>query len=380
MRIVHVLSGRCSPGSANGVVKFIYDLSRVQAREHEVFVFSLTTERPIPIDGVHVRAFAPSRNALAVPREMKVALLKAIPDIAHFHSVFIPQHVFLAAWLRRRGIRYAASPHGGLSPLGLRRKRFRKWLFKHLLERDFWNRAAFVHAVSDLEVDHIRRYGIVRPIVVAPHGITVDELPDPSALNPNVLFDTFPQTKAKRVFLFLGRLDPFHKGLDLLLDACARARDSLEHACVVIVGPDWRGKRRSLEERAKHLGLTQMVVFAGPRYVVEKFEFLAACDVFVHPSRWEAGIPFSVLEALAFQKPCLITNAIGFRDFFERIPVGRRVQQSAEAIAQALRYFARLPEAELLGMGVRARNAVLSEFSWVRTKAKLEQAYARAIQ
>jgi glycosyltransferase involved in cell wall biosynthesis len=375
VRIIHFLTGRCNPESANGVDKCVYHLSKEQAREHDLFVFSLTRKEPIAIKGVEVRAFSPSRNPLGIPRPLRDALLAVRPDVVHLHSVFIPQQAALAGWLWRRGIRYVHTPHGGLSPLSLRRRRIRKWLFRHVLERGFWNHAAFVHAVNDLEIAYVRSYGIKCPVVLAPHGIDAGELPDPSTLNPNFLAECFPQIEGKRVFLYLGRLDPLLKGLDLLLDACAQIRSAVQNACVVIAGPDWRGQRRSLEQKAKDLGLTELVLFVGPKYGKEKFDILSSCDVFVHPSRSE-GFPFAVLEALGIGKPCLVSTALGFTDFFLQNAVGVSVEPSVEGTTKGIRTLLALPKDRLQRMGVNARAASLREFNWQKSAQLLCEAYA----
>jgi glycosyltransferase involved in cell wall biosynthesis len=375
MRIIHFILGRCNPESANGVDRAVYLLSRSQAEAgHDVFLFSLTRKECIPVDGVEVRGFVPRLNPFALPRILTTAIEQVGPAIVHLHSVFIPQYIALAGWLRRRGIPYAISPHGGLAPAVLQKRGLQKAAFNRILARSFWKEAVFVHALSAVEVGHLERYGIKQPIVVAPNGLDPSQIPDLATLDNSYLGRLYPETKGKRVFLFLGRLDGQTKGLDLLLEAYAGARESLQQAVLVLVGPDWRGSRRKLERRVHELRLGDRVIFAGPRYGMDKFHMLAGCDVFVHPSRSE-GLPFAVLEAFALQKPCLITETAGFGEFFRRCPAGLRIKPSVKALAEALRYFASLQRDDLRKMGLPARQAVLQEFCWERTVETLVTAY-----
>lgn len=380
MRILHFLVGRCDPDSPNGVQKTVYYLSKRQAEmEHHVAIFSLTQKNPLPVCGVEVRTFTPGFTRFTLPSALTKAIEEMKPEIVHLHSVFVPQNVALARWLRRKNIPYVVTPNGGLAPAGLQRKKLVKLAFKNFCERSYWKRAVFVHAVSQEERAYLQLYGIRPPIIMAPNGLDPAELPDPLSLDHSYLGRLYPHTAGKRVFLFLGRLDPVHKGLDLLLKAYSHASESLQGVVLIIAGPDWRGHRPKLERLANELGLTNQVIFAGPKYGKEKFDLLAGCDVFAHTSRWE-GLPFAVLEALAVGKPLLITTAVGFRDFLHKHPVGLAVEPSVEVIAKAFRTFASLPREKLQSMGVEARDAVRREFSWTRTAATLCEAYEEYVR
>jgi poly(glycerol-phosphate) alpha-glucosyltransferase len=108
----------------------------------------------------------------------------------------------------------------------------------------------------------------------------------------------------------------------------------------------------------------------------DKFDFLASCDVFIHPSRWEAGVPFSVLDALELARPCLVSSG-SFFNFFQQHAAGMQVPPTKEGIAEGLQYMAKASAERLDAMGCAGRLAVLQEFSWQRTAQKLLQAYAR---
>lgn len=376
MRIVHVLVGRCNPNGAKGVDVSVASLSKSQAEAgHDLFLFCLTQKECIPIDGVTVRGFAPRANPFTLPTSLTKAVEEVKPAVVHLHSVYLPQNISLASYARHKGISYVVSPHGGLSPLALQRNKVAKKAFNYLFARSFWGGAAFIHAISEIEVEHLRLNDITRPIVIAPNGINGTALPDPNTLDGTYLGRLYPQTKGKEVFMFIGRLDPVFKGLDLLFEACSKVRETLQQVMFVLVGPDWRGSQSRLEKQVTKLGLEQHVIFAGPKYGKEKFDMLAACDVFVQPSRSEAGCPFAVLEALAMQKPCLITSSTGVGDLFQKYGIGLNVNPSVNGIAEGLRFFAGLTSDKLKAMGAQSRRAVLQEFRWEQTARLLCQAY-----
>ena len=369
MRILHFLHGRCNPDSANGVDKTVYFLSTAQAAlGNRVAVFSLTRKPPILIPGVLVKTYPPSRISFRLPNSLLRQLLKWQPDVVHLHSVYLPPNAVLSRWLHKKGIPYVTTPHGGLSRYGLRRRWYLKVPYRLLFELPALNCSLFIHAVTD--ANDIQNYGVRTPIVTAPNGLDLAVIPP--NLNTNSLKSLFPQLRGKRVLLFLGRLDPFHKGLDLLLEGFALAQ--VEDAVLVLVGPDWRGGKKTLEALAGKLGVASRVVFAGPVYQKKKFDFLASTDVFVHCSRWE-GIAFAVLEAAAVGRPCLVTRAADPCGMLERYQAGIVVESQASKIAKGIRQLANKSSGELQAMGASARQMVEVEFSWERIAKVLTEAY-----
>ena len=122
-----------------------------------------------------------------------------------------------------------------------------------------------------------------------------------------------PRDPALRAQLVRGRPDfvvltpaRFHeqKGHAYLLEAAARVPD----ATFVLAG---EGELRpAMERRARDLGVMDRCVFLGHRSDVP--ELLAAADLFVLPSLFE-GLPLSVLEAMAAERP-VVATAIGGTD------------------------------------------------------------------
>jgi glycosyltransferase involved in cell wall biosynthesis len=248
----------------------------------------------------------------------------------------------------------------------------KKAAYLALLGRSFCSGALLIHCVSEAEANAVRPFSGNVLTVVAPHGL---EGTNPASVDRGALCREYPKLKGKRIFGFLGRLDPAQKGLDLLVEACAQIRLSLNNAVVVIAGPDWKDRMLTVRGRVTELGLEDTVWFVGPKMGQDKFNFLASCDVFVHPSRWEAGVPFSVLDALELARPCLVSTGRFFGDFFQRNDAGIQVLPTTAGVEEGLRYFAKASKAELDAMGATGREAVLREFSWERSAQTLLDAY-----
>jgi glycosyltransferase involved in cell wall biosynthesis len=152
-------------------------------------------------------------------------------------------------------------------------------------------------------------------VTVAHNAVPVPMLvPDRGArLRRELLGDT-----GRHLVLTVARLDA-QKGLDTLLRAATRVRG----ATFVIAG---EGRERAhLEATIRSLSLEGRVVLLGHRSDVA--ELLAACDMFVLPSEYE-GLPVSVLEAMAAEKPVIVTDVGGSNEVVRHeeqgllVPVG----------------------------------------------------------
>lgn len=370
MRVAHLLCKLPAPDVTEGSPLGVRHLCQAQAALGLQVALSYLAAGEAPeIPGVRVRGFPRSPLRFRVPPGLLRELADWRPDLLHLHLPYEPANVTLARWARRRGLPYVVSPHGALSPGEMRDRGALKLPYKHLFERRLLNGAACVVCSGDREA--VERYGVKAPIVVVPNGFDPAEVPH--SLDPEALRRRRPQLAGRRVFLFLGRLDTAQKGLDLLLDALARAR--LEGAALVLAGPDWRGGERRLRRRAARLGATTPVHFLGPVRGREKFECLAGADVFLHPSRWE-GMPHAVLEAAAVGLPALLTRVADPLGRLSEARAALLVEPDPAAIAAGLRHLAQLDAGELQRMGERARE-VSREFTWQRAATTSSEAYAR---
>jgi glycosyltransferase involved in cell wall biosynthesis len=158
------------------------------------------------------------------------------------------------------------------------------------------------------------------------------------------------------IVLTVARLDA-QKGHAYLLAAAADIPDAL----FVFVG---EGRERpALEAQARALGVAERVRFLGHRDDVP--DLLAACDVFVLPSRYE-GLPLSVLEAMAAARPVVATAIEGTDEIVRHGETGLLVPPAApSALAEAIRaVLADRALATRMGQAGRARAG--REFSMSR--------------
>ncbi len=381
LRLVHLASGS-GPDAANGVGKVVYQLAKAQsALGHEV---SVVSERGTQMDQhanvVHRSALALARNRFArATRQISPTLTRELlahrPDIVHMHSIHVPENVSLARRLRHARVNYCVTVHGGLCREARQRARARKKVFWWMGEREYLDGALFIHALTRDEAHDIKSHGLKREVIVAPNGIDPDSLP--SATNPNALYALAPELTGRRVFVFMGRIALSQKGLDLLIQGLSFA--NVPDSRLVVLGPDWRNGRALLEHQVDKLGLRRQVLFVDGQTPQRCADLVAGANVFVHTSRWE-GMPLAVLEAAAWQKPCLLTRMADPDGTISRGGGAIVVDATPESIAQGLRILSTLDGRQLTEMGIRARSTVVSQFKWSLTAQTLLEAYRREVR
>jgi glycosyltransferase involved in cell wall biosynthesis len=123
------------------------------------------------------------------------------------------------------------------------------------------------------------------------------------------------------------------KRLDLLIDAAPAIFAAEPSARVVIVGTG--PERENLEAHAAGLGLDRDPRFRMIPFQESSWRYLAALDLFVLPSEWEA-FPIGLLEALAAGVPQVATDVGGNGEAVLDGVTGRLVELGSEQIAAAV--------------------------------------------
>lgn len=330
---------------------------------------------PLPLKNRRLRDVSWNRSPFNLPPQLVSDLIDWRPTIVHFHFVHLPQAIRLARKVAKHGIPYCVTPNGGLAVQAQQRNRLGKRLFGLLFERSYLNSAAFLHAISRADLEGARSYGVRNRYVTAPNCIDPTLLP--AHVHRDFTRERIPAARGRRTFVYIGRLDPEQKGLDTLLLAWSRValRDS---SVLILVGPDWRHGRTRMQALARELGVSESVWFLDTVSGAEKWDLLAGADVFVHPSRWEAGVPFSVLEAMLMGKPVLLTPPVDPDGIVASAGAGVIAPPDVEGIQTALAELADAGESRLHDLGLAAANLVQSTFRWERTAEILLDGYADA--
>jgi glycosyltransferase involved in cell wall biosynthesis len=231
------------------------------------------------------------RGSLVVPRLPAGILRRA--DLVVLHGGWMLNNVVVGRACARAGVPYVVAPHGVYSPEILARRPALKRGWNWAIERGHLRRALAAHVFFPEEVGYLDRLGVDIPALVVPNGVTYPE---------EVTWDG----GSGGYLLWLGRFDPSHKGLDLLIRAIA-ALPPTERPEVRLHGPDWRGHRDAMRALARELSVESWVRVGDPVYGSGKWDLLRRSAGFVYPSRWDA-CPVSPAEAAAVGVPILVTR------------------------------------------------------------------------
>jgi glycosyltransferase involved in cell wall biosynthesis len=181
---------------------------------------------------------------------------------------------------------------------------------------------------------------------------------------------------------FAGRLVEL-KGVDLLLEATARAQQRLGDAAKLELDILGEGEIASdLQRKARSLGLNGAVRFLGWQSQAKCAEHLASSDALAMPSLCECGGAV-VLEAMAMGLPVIAAKWGGPADYVDP-SCGVLVEpKSHEAFVQGLEdAMVRLAESPDVrrSLGEAGHLKVLNEYDWKVRIDQIIEVYHRAVQ
>ena len=308
-----------------------------------------------------------------IPRPVTGRLRALRPDVIHVHGEFNPDNWWVP---RLFDAPIVLSPHGAFHPaVFAKRARHRKSAYVRVARRLLYRRVGLLHAVSPMEEDHLAAAFPGTPVYCAPQGTSIPL--DRIASNGG---NASSRNGRHMRLLFIGRLDVFTKGLDLLVDAFAAAVRSPQGNGVhlTLVGPDWKGGRVVVEERARSAGVGDRISLTGAVSSAELARLLPQFDCYVQLSRHES-FGFGVADALAVGKPVIMSSAMGIASFPELASLHhvRIVGPDARAAATAIADVASQLDT-LQTEAMEARGAVRRLLSWERI-AELHRARYEAL-
>ena len=302
-----------------------------------------------------------------------------VPDLVIFHSTYIPFHSALGKKCRKEGWPYIVVPHGGLNFLAQTKKRTKKIIGNFLFLRSFVEHSAAIHAKSDSSAREIKSRYAVKHIFTVPNAVDDNLFNICKQLAPADI-GSFANG-ADLMLGYVGRINVHHKGIDLLMEAMAilDSRTEGPKFKLFMVGPFHSNHDQDYALSAiKSLNLEKVVKFLGPKFGTEKWSHFLACDVFVHPSRFEAGIPLALLEAMALRRPCLATPGANMADAIGE-GGGWMADENPDSIAKTILEIYKLRDS-LPTVGQQLQDMVRSKYTWGKIAEQERDEYTKVMQ
>lgn len=275
------------------------------------------------------------------------------PDIAVFHEVYIPKFLSIAKQLRKLDIPYVVVPHSSLNRAAQKKSRLKKIPANLLLFKPFCEKAGGAQFLSKKELED-RVFG-ANPFI-ATNGI-------------------YPQDEVKTSFgknglrfVYIGRLQPYIKGLDIMIQAFAAQKEVLKaNGCTLdIYGPDEDNGMHCapvVRDLIKAAQAEDFITLHPAVFGDEKKSVLLESDIFIQTSRND-GMPMGILEALSYGLPCLVTDGTTLGELIESYGAGWRAETNADAVVAALERAVK--ERQTLSEKSSGALSCTEEFRWSR--------------
>ena len=287
------------------------------------------------------------------------------PDVVIFHECYRFEYLKIAKQLKKNKVPYIILPHGELSKEAQKKKRLKKIVANIIFFNRFTRRAAAIQCLSNRELE-TTKFGKKR--FIGTNGVDV----------PEIKKNSFSTDELK--LLYIGRLDAFHKGLDILVEAVAKAKQTFLQNSVTldIYGPDYNGRFAHLEDLVKVNGVGEVITLHHEIFGEQKIKKLLEADVFVQTSRFE-GMPLGILEALSYGIPCLVTDGTTLKNTIDDYNAGWGAQTNAESVSLAFEKMIAQKD-ELIKKSENAVKAVTEKFCWSKIAADAVKSYEQIVK
>ncbi|MCI9540641.1 MAG: glycosyltransferase family 4 protein [Lachnospiraceae bacterium] len=271
------------------------------------------------------------------------------PDIVIFHEAYRIDYLYIGKVLKYYHIPYIIIPHGELSKGAQQKKHIKKSIANFLFFNNFINNAAALQCLSQIEYENTY-FG--KKKYIGTNGIIIP-IEEKSIFN-----------KEKVKFLYIGRLDAYQKGLDLMLDAIEAENNFIRknNTKFYIYGPNNKKEMCHLQKWVQERNINDIVELSEGISGERKKEVLLDTDIFIQTSRFE-GMPMGILEALSYGIPCLITEGTTLGEMVEKADAGWKTETTSYDIAIAIRKVI-LQRDKWKEKGKNARKFVERMFNW----------------
>ena len=351
MRLLHIAYFGKN-GNYNGIYEAVNTLAMSQAKLGASVKIAITSYQPV-VDDKFIY-FTPTL------REFKPLLDGFSPDLVVFNSLYEFQQITFSHELRKRKIPYVLAFHGGASKDNARKGWLKKKIANVLLWNYFIHMAKAVVYLNNNEYDKSIFKRINKKYFIIPNGV---ELP----VNP-------PKYEGGKMnVVFLSRIDYYGKGLDVLLPAIEQLKEE-----------GWEDKIQFLfygfpsDESYKKLSqFGDFLRYEGYVRGEKKADAFRNATLNILPSRSE-GMPMTILEALSYGRPCMVTSMTNMGDLVVKNNCGWLIELTVESIVTTIK---KAYDEFLVNPNKYYSNCikVAEEYSWKNIALKTLEMYKKIL-
>ena len=267
------------------------------------------------------------RNLKDLGDDLKLSTLPpafAKPDVVVFEGLYFKEYLKFAKELRKKKIPYIIVPRSSMTKQAMHNHAWlKKWIAHKLYFNKFIKGAWRIQYLTQQEADDSTKM-FKTPYFIVPNGFNT----------PDVIKESFC-TKGIQA-IFIGRLDMYQKGLDILLDAITEAHKELKEAgfFLNIYGPH-RYDYETLKNEVEKRGINDIASVNDEISGKQKEQAILDSDIFIMTSRFE-GHPMGMIEALAYGLPCLATPGTNMYEEIKNADAGWTCQGDVNDIKKTI--------------------------------------------
>lgn len=271
------------------------------------------------------------------------------PDLAILHSFFYWEFNTPARVLHKLGIPYYIEPHGSFGHEAMRKGSLKKVLANNTVFRCQVKYAKSFIFLNEAEMrDSIYRKD--------------DDIIIPNGINRNKVNLNIGNPSIEPMLYFIGRYDIHHKGLDRLFEALKILDKNGAKLKIMLYGKGNDKESSQIKQWITELNNIQ-VIDNGSITFDKQGQVLDSKGIMLLTSRYE-GFPVTILEALSFGNPSLVTNGTNMADEIEDNLLGWKTgdnpSEIAHSIMNAIEEYKKEPREYIK----RCKQYVMENYTW----------------
>lgn len=314
MNILYICKLLSSKG--NGVVSALINEVKIMQKKANVAVYCLGTDiSSDQIDTIYKITEYGDFNNLPSPYNN--------PDLIVFEEIYKIEYLKLYKKCLMNNIPYIIIPHGSLVKEAQSSKHLKHIIANILFFNRFISNASAIQFLNEMEKQKSNfRY---KKAIIIPNGI---EIPKIIQKRTNKYFD----------YIFIGRYNIFVKGLDFLVEGFINLKSWCKKNKVrLLLFGITENEEEFINLKAKitNCECDDYIIINGPIFDKEKAKRIHDSAVFIQTSRHEAQ-PMSIIEALSYGLPCLVTYNTSFGEDCNRYKFGIGIDFSLLELEKAV--------------------------------------------
>lgn len=373
MKLIQVTHGRVNPNGDNGITRTVYNINKYIKNEIENKIYSFddriskheTFKREC---GLEIELFP--RKKIGISTEIRNKITKNNKCLYHFHLMWMLDKNSLAKKILSEKQDYIITTHAAYTPDRI--DSLKKKIAINSIEFEFLKNAKAIHALCEEEKYILRELGLKNDIFVLPNGISDTEIEKIN--NSDKLASPYDDSKFNIVWV--GRLRP-DKNVLGMVEAISKLPKEYQNKIVLnIVGSYVKTYVDEVKALIRKLGLEENVILHGPKFDIDKYNFIKKSDIYLQPS-FSEGISFSILDALACGVPTIISRQCNM-NYYIKNDAFEVIEPFADDIASKIIELYECSERRN-ELSKNALNLVKSTFYWGSLIEEYKKQYFRLL-